>query len=161
MIGFADVSGVEACLRLLIAAACGVAIGWEREARARPAGLRTHVLVAVGACAFMLVGMGIAVEADSERMSLDPLRVLEGIIGGVGFLGTGAILQTRGQVKGLTTAAGLWVVAAIGVAAATAGWTVLVAALLLVLVTLTVLRQVERQAFAASGGDSASQDRRE
>ncbi len=101
-------------LRLGIAAICGGAIGWERERKSRPAGLRTHMLVAIGACAFTLLSIEIG-ERDKE---VDPTRMLQGIIGGVGFLGAGAILQGREGVRGMTTAAGHWAVPAMGMA----GW---------------------------------------
>ena len=100
-------------VRLLLAALLGGIVGYEREHKGKAAGLRTHMLVAMGAALFVLVpergGMGIA----------DMSRVIQGVVAGVGFLGAGTILKgdAESQVKGLTTAAGIWLTAAIGVAA--------------------------------------------
>ncbi len=106
---------VEAVLRLLLAAALGAAIGYQRERARKAAGLRTHVLICVGSALFTLAsiyGFGGA---------SDPSRIAAGIVTGIGFLGAGAILhrehQTRGIVEGLTTAASIWVIAGIGLAA--------------------------------------------
>lgn len=125
-------------LRLGIAAICGGAIGWERERKSRPAGLRTHMLVAIGACAFTLLSIEIG-ERDKE---VDPTRMLQGIIGGVGFLGAGAILQGREGVRGMTTAAGIWAVAAMGMAAGLAEYALLLAISTTSLATLSLLHGV-------------------
>lgn len=100
-------------LRLSVAAALGGILGLEREHRGKAAGVRTHMLVAVGAALFVIV---------PEQMSMtneDLARVIQGVITGVGFLGAGTILKGTGEapVRGLTTAAGLWLTAAIGIAA--------------------------------------------
>ncbi|PRQ04965.1 MgtC/SapB family protein [Enhygromyxa salina] len=104
--------------RLGLAVVFGAALGWDREVRNKPAGLRTHMLVALGAAGFTVLGLGLfrtMAEVDGAG-SVDVMRVLQGIIGGVGFLGAGAIIQARGEVMGMTTAAGIWVTAAIGIA---------------------------------------------
>jgi putative Mg2+ transporter-C (MgtC) family protein len=107
---------VDIVIRLVVAAAFGLAIGFERERREHAAGLRTHMLVAVGACLFTLVGAyGFEGFADGAG---DPSRVAAQVVTGVGFLGAGAILREGVSVRGLTTAASLWVVAAIGTAVA-------------------------------------------
>src|SRR5690606_14048564 len=113
---FSDATDVEQITRiltrLLLAAVIGGVLGYERENRGKAAGIRTHMLVAMGAALFVLVpeqaGMTIA----------DMSRVIQGVIAGIGFLGAGAIIKNRGQddVQGLTTAAGVWMTAAIGVA---------------------------------------------
>ena len=99
--------------KLVLAALLGGLLGFEREASGKAAGLRTHMLVAMGAALFVLVAQQAGIEAA------DNSRVLQGIIAGVGFLGAGTILKgdAESQVKGLTTAAGIWLTAAIGVAA--------------------------------------------
>ena len=103
---------IEMVLRLLLAAALGGAIGYQRERAGKPAGLRTHVLICAGAALFTigsLYGFGGAA---------DPSRVAAGVVAGIGFLGAGAILHRDGGiVEGLTTAATIWAVAAIGLAA--------------------------------------------
>lgn len=118
-----------------LAATCGGVIGWDREIKQRPAGLRTHMLVALGAAGFTLL----ATDLVERHPSSDPSRMLEGIIGGVGFLGAGTILRRRGDVEGMTTAAGLWVVAAMGMAAGLGEYHVLAALVLIAVVTLSVL----------------------
>lgn len=105
-------------IRLSVATALAMAIGWERERREKPAGLRTHMLVGLGAATFYLVWIEMALGPlkDSENLQPDPTRVFEGVITGIGFLGAGAIIQGRGNVRGLTTGAGIWVAGAIGLA---------------------------------------------
>ena len=100
-------------VRLTVAGLLGGLLGWEREHAGKAAGLRTHMLVAMGAAMFVLVAQ------QSGIGAADSSRVIQGIIAGVGFLGAGTILKGDGdnQVKGLTTAAGIWLTAAIGVAA--------------------------------------------
>ncbi len=109
----------EVAIRFLIALAFGAIVGWEREAADKPAGLRTHMLVALGAAGFTLVAIELfeSLKLSDGSVKGDPLRLVASVVGGVGFLGAGAIIQSRGTVVGLTTAAGLWVVAAVGVAA--------------------------------------------
>ncbi|MGH2759296.1 MAG: MgtC/SapB family protein [Actinomycetota bacterium] len=104
---------IDAAVRLVVAAAMGMAIGVERELREQAAGLRTHMLVAVGACLFTLVS---AYGFESSSGPVDPSRVAAQIVTGIGFLGAGAILREGLSVRGLTTAASLWVVAAVGMA---------------------------------------------
>jgi putative Mg2+ transporter-C (MgtC) family protein len=102
-------------VRLLIAAVLGGILGFEREHKGKAAGVRTHMLVALGAALFVLVPQMSGSQADAMS------RVVQGVIAGIGFLGAGTILKNtegdEGQVKGLTTAAGLWMTAAIGVSA--------------------------------------------
>ena len=102
---------LEMVLRLLLAAALGAIIGYQRERAGKPAGLRTHILICVGAAIFTIASLyGFGAGAD-------PARVAAGIVAGIGFLGAGAIIRTgEGIVAGLTTAATIWVVAGIGLA---------------------------------------------
>lgn len=106
--------------RLLLAALVGGALGWEREWHHKPAGLRTHMLVSLGAAVFMVAALDSAHDAGLaggdrlDPLRLDPLRVVAGILGGVGFLGAGTIIRGRGGVEGITTAASIWLAAAIG-----------------------------------------------
>jgi len=103
---------IEMVLRLLLAAALGAIIGYQRERAGKSAGLRTHVLICVGAALFTIGSLyGFGVTAD-------PARVAAGIVAGIGFLGAGAIIRREGGiVEGLTTAATIWAVAAVGLAA--------------------------------------------
>jgi putative Mg2+ transporter-C (MgtC) family protein len=114
---FSDLSDVteftRLILRLAIAAALGGLLGWERERSGKAAGMRTHMLVAMGAALFVLIPQ--QMNMSDENLA----RIIQGIITGVGFLGAGTILKSTNEatVKGLTTAAGLWLTAAIGIAA--------------------------------------------
>lgn len=93
-------------------------IGWERESKDKPAGLRTHMLVGLGAAAFFLISIEFTLGPlkDAEGISPDPTRIFQGIITGIGFLGAGAIIQGNSDVKGLTTGAGIWLSGGIGLA---------------------------------------------
>jgi len=111
-------SVTEVALRLLVAVAIGGLIGWDRERADKPAGLRTHMLVALGSASFTLLGFEVGDHlAPKTGEGFDPTRVLQGVIGGIGFLGAGAIIQNRGHVSGITTAASVWVAGALGSAA--------------------------------------------
>jgi len=102
-------------IKLLLAAVLASFLGWERGKSDKPAGIRTMVLVSVGAATFVLLGSKVMdANMTGEVIRTDPTRVLAYIISGVGFLGAGAILHSKKTVKGLTTAASIWVVAAIG-----------------------------------------------
>ena len=100
--------------RMLLAAVLGGALGWEREARGKPAGLRTLALVSVSAAIFILAGAEAAAKLGETT---EAMRGMAGIAGGIGFLGAGLIVQTHGGVRWLTTAASLWAAAALGLAA--------------------------------------------
>lgn len=104
-------------LRLLLPALLGAAIGWERESLDKPAGLRTHMLVGLGASCFTVAGLELFRDLSAGAMTnLDPIRVVEGVAGGIGFLGAGSIIKSGGDPKGLTTAAGIWTVGGVGAA---------------------------------------------
>jgi putative Mg2+ transporter-C (MgtC) family protein len=124
-------------LRLTVAAALGGAIGLERELRERQAGLRTHLVVCVGSALFTLVS---AYAFTSPRV--DPTRIAAQIVSGIGFLGAGAIIRQGLSVRGLTTAATLWLVAAIGMAAGAGYWDAALIATFGALLTLGPLRVV-------------------
>jgi putative Mg2+ transporter-C (MgtC) family protein len=109
----------ELALRLAVAALCGAVIGFEREQQQKPAGLRTHMLVALGSAAFTVGTLNLEQLAgpggNGPPMQIDPARIIQGIAGGIGFLGAGSIMRTNGSVQGLTTAATIWVVGAVGI----------------------------------------------
>ncbi|NQU75426.1 MAG: MgtC/SapB family protein [Planctomycetes bacterium] len=109
-----DTFSIEVVFRLLVASLLGGIIGFEREIHGRPAGLRTHILVCMGAAVFMMLSPFVA-SFDKANLG-DPGRIAAGIVSGIGFLGAGAILKEGLTVRGLTTAACLWIVAAIGMA---------------------------------------------
>lgn len=134
-----DLTVATLTIRLLIAAGAGLVLGFERELRARAAGLRTHSLVAVGAALFTIAGAyGFA---DIPRgPNVDPARIAAQVASGIGFLGAGAILRQGLGVRGLTTAATLWLSAAIGVAAGAGAYAAAVIGSGVVLVVLVVMR---------------------
>lgn len=127
-----DLAWWEELLRLLIAAFLGAAVGFDREVKQRPAGLRTMTLVSMGAAAFVLMGIHAMAHVDN----LDISRILQGIATGVGFVGAGVIIQSGGKVKGVTTAATVWVAAAIGSSAAVGAFAL---AALITVLTILVL----------------------
>jgi len=136
----------EPYFRLAAALAAGLALGLERELRGHPAGIRTHVLVAVGAVAFTLAGSyGFADVTPGPNG--DPSRIAAQVASGIGFIGAGAILRTGASVKGLTTAATLWLAASVGVLAGSGLYLLVVlatAAVLLTLIALPWLRSLGR-----------------
>jgi putative Mg2+ transporter-C (MgtC) family protein len=124
----------------------GAAIGYEREVSGRPAGLRTHLVVALAATTFMLVSTQFVYFQHYEKddlVAVDTSRIAASVVTGIGFLGAGAILRTGVSVQGLTTAASLWLVAALGLAAGGGMYLVAVVATVVSLLVLTVLRRVE------------------
>jgi putative Mg2+ transporter-C (MgtC) family protein len=146
-----DLSTAEALLRLLIAAGLGGAIGLERELRDHEAGFRTHLLVSLGACVFTLVSAYAWTDwtfSTPSGVVFDPTRIAAQIVTGIGFLGAGAIIVRGISVRGLTTAATLWVVAAIGMAAGTGYYAVGVGAAVLVLVSLGPLKLISTRLVA-------------
>jgi putative Mg2+ transporter-C (MgtC) family protein len=111
---FGDLSAAQAAvlvIRLLVAGSLGALLGWERTQSGKAAGLRTHILVAIGSASLVAVAM-------QSGFPPDPLsRVLQGLVAGIGFIGAGCIMKSEGQISGLTTAAGIWLTAAVGVTA--------------------------------------------
>ena len=145
---FADIPDVgeatRIVLRLSMAMLLGGLLGYERERSGKDAGLRTHMLVALGAAIFVLVPLQGGMEVG------DLSRVLQGVIAGIGFLGAGAIIKLSGEreIRGLTTAAGIWMTAAIGAAAGMGREATAVVSTLMALFVLAVLRRVEARIAA-------------
>jgi putative Mg2+ transporter-C (MgtC) family protein len=115
-----DSSFMPMLIKIALAALAGGIVGWERELHGRPAGLRTHLLVSVGSCLMMLISEGVFLKygqllADSS-VRIDPGRIAAQVITGIGFLGAGVIIKEGMSVRGLTTAASLWVMSGIGMA---------------------------------------------
>lgn len=140
-----DLALTEAVLRLLLVLVLAAAVGVERELRDQDAGLRTHMLVGVGAALFVIAGnyaWDDLVFGSETGIVLDPSRVVAYVVTGVGFLGAGAILKGNGSVRGLTTAASLWVVAAVGVSVGAGQYALGVAATLLLILSLWPVRKL-------------------
>lgn len=132
---------LEFILRLFIAALLGSIIGLEREYRAKEAGVRTHFLVALGSALFMILseyGFDVVL-GEHPNYSFDPSRIAAQVVTGIGFIGAGTIILQKHVVRGLTTAAGLWVTAAIGLTAGGGLYPLAIAATILVLICLEVL----------------------
>lgn len=133
-----------ALIRLLLAATLGAAIGAEREMHAQTAGLRTHILVAMAACLFTLVAYEIMASEVEGAIGLqtDPLRLIEAVTARVAFLAAGSIITAHGQVKGLTTGAGMWMAGAIGLACGSGRAALAIMATVLALLVLWLLQRV-------------------
>ena len=140
----------EIALRLSAAVAAGAAIGLERELRDKAAGLRTHILVSLGAATYLIMAATVAAEIDEPGIQpLDPLRVVGGLIGGIGFLAAGVIMEQRGRVLGLTTAASLWMAAALGAGAGLGQFALVGIAVGITLLVLWPIQYFERRVLAA------------
>ena len=142
---------LDLLLRLLLATVLGGAIGWERQASHKPAGLRTLILICIGATLLTDLSMRAAAHATGPA---DPGRIAAQIVTGMGFLGAGTILQSRGSIMGLTTAATMWVVAAIGMAVGFGAAIEAVGTTFLVLMALIPLRTLEVRAEARRNRDN-------
>ncbi|MGZ7444561.1 MgtC/SapB family protein [Paenibacillus sp. TH7-28] len=131
---------IELLLRVLIAGICGVLIGFERKNRMKEAGVRTHYVVAAGAALMIIISKyGFQDQIGWENLSLDPSRVAAGVVSGVGFLGAGMIFMQKHTVKGLTTAAGIWATAGIGMAVGAGMYFIGIAVTLLLLLGQIIL----------------------
>ncbi len=137
----------EIAVRLLLAVFLGGLIGVERERISRPAGFRTHILVCVGSALMMLVSAYGFTGQIGEGYLADPGRIAAGVVTGIGFLGAGTILQQRGSVRGLTTAATIWVVSGVGLAAGVGFYLGAILTTFFVLVSLLLLRRAENHFF--------------
>lgn len=130
-------------IRLLVSVLLGGVIGFEREYLARPAGMRTHMLVALAAATFAVLTLELTTHADGEGVQSDPVRIIEAVTAGVAFLAAGSIIFARGKVQGLTTGASLWLSGAIGVACGIGYYFIALLATILATFVLVVLRWVE------------------
>ncbi|MNI03130.1 putative Mg(2+) transport ATPase [compost metagenome] len=136
-------------IRLFLALLLGGLIGFERELSSHPAGLRTHILVCVGSALIMLLSMyGFSDFVNEVNVRIDPSRLAAQVISGIGFLGAGTIIFNGRSITGLTTAASLWVVAAIGLAAGAGFYYASVLSCMMVLVSLWILNKVEHKYFS-------------
>jgi putative Mg2+ transporter-C (MgtC) family protein len=137
---------LELILRIAVGTALGAIIGYERDVHGRPAGLRTHALVSLASATFMVVSNYFIYAQhynQKDLVDVDGSRIASSVVSGIGFLAGGAILRTGISVQGLTTAAGLWLVAAIGLAAGGGMYVESVAATTVGVIVLTVLRRFE------------------
>jgi putative Mg2+ transporter-C (MgtC) family protein len=128
--------------KLSLAALLGGLVGLEREMHSQPAGLRTHMIVAMGSCLIMLTSMHMGVLNPAHS---DPARIAAQVVAGIGFLGAGAIMRSGLSVRGLTTAACLWTVAAVGLAVGSGFWRAAVVTTALTLIVTVVFQKIERR----------------
>ena len=142
-----NISLVVMILRIVVSGICGIAIGFERKNRAKEAGVRTHCIVACAACLMMIISKyGFTDLIQSAATSgadvrLDPSRLAQGIVTGVGFLGAGMIYIQRGSIRGLTTASGIWATSGIGMAIGAGMYSIGIATAVIVLIVQTVLHK--------------------
>lgn len=144
---FSVVPPEVAAVRLLTAVVLGGIIGWERERQTKPAGLRTHMLIAMAACLFIIVAQELtSMPFDTKgEMRIDPLRLIEAVTAGVAFLAAGAIFTANGKVKNITTGAGMWLAGAIGVAAGAGRLPLAIMATVIVVAVLMIVGWLERR----------------
>jgi putative Mg2+ transporter-C (MgtC) family protein len=143
----------EVIIRILIAAGLGGLVGFEREISDQPAGFRTHILVSLGAALFTLVGA-----YSFDEPGADPTRVAAQIATGIGFIGAGVIFQRGGSIKGLTTAASLWVTAALGTAVGFGFWEAALTTAIITVISLYGLKRVGRAFFARLRSQEEDED---
>ncbi len=138
------ITSTQVVVRILLALVLSGAIGIEREIRHRGAGLRTHILVCVGSTLIMLTSMYVF-DIYNNVTNIDPTRIAAGIVTGIGFLGAGTIIRYGEAVKGLTTAASLWVISGVGMAVGCGFYSGAITVTVLVLVVLILLRGFEKR----------------
>jgi len=140
------ITEIDIVIRLCLAFAAGGIIGLERSSRRQVAGLRTHILIAVGAACLMLLSIWLPQNLNGPNTG-DPGRIAAQVVSGMGFLGAGAIIRLGNNIRGLTTAASLWLVAAIGMTIGAGMYVAAITAVILALITLMLLNKVERKIF--------------
>jgi len=157
-----DIDTVGLALRIGSAALCGGVLGWEREASDKPAGLRTNMLVAIGAATATIAALDLfaSLARDAEgAVSSDPIRIISGVIGGLGFLGAGAILQSQGRIQGMTTAATIWVVGGVGIACGLGNFSLALVSVTISFVVLFVIGKFAQSEIAPESLQKSDQDK--
>jgi len=134
----------ETIKRIICAFILGAVIGLEREKKGRSAGLRTHILVCMGSCLIMLVSLYMY-ELFKDKATLDPARIAAGVVTGIGFLGAGTIIRSQEGIRGLTTAASIWISSAIGLAVGCGFYEVALFSTFLAFLTLAFLKKIEKR----------------
>lgn len=139
------ITETEIVIRLAIASVLGMIVGFERERQNQPAGLRTHTILAIGACLAMTISINLAMQFTPLVPNGDPARLAAQVVSGIGFLGAGAILRYGTSVKGLTTATSLWTTAMVGLAIGAGHFFSGIATTVMLLVILVVLNVIEKK----------------
>jgi putative Mg2+ transporter-C (MgtC) family protein len=132
-------------LKLLITLVLSGLVGLDRQLRNKTAGLRTHMLVSMGALIFTLIGMELFLKYSPDGRSVDPVRFVAAIVGGLGFLGAGAIIQSRGDIRGLTTATSIWTMGALGLCVGVGNYPLAVLTTVSCLIILLPLDRIEER----------------
>ncbi|MCD6477501.1 MAG: MgtC/SapB family protein [Candidatus Aenigmarchaeota archaeon] len=148
-----DSMTLEFILRIFVSLLLGALVGLEREMTGKPAGLRTHIFVSMGACLFTISSFYL-----TGSMSVDSSRIAAGIVTGIGFIGAGSIIATHGRVRGLTTAASLWIVSAIGLMVGLGNYILSTLSAVLVFIVLR-LGKIEREVEDETGKTSKRDER--
>lgn len=139
------ISEVDILLRVLLAAVLGALVGWQREIHHEPAGLRTHMILVVGAALCMTLSIDVALQFRSTALNGDPGRMAAQIVSGIGFLGAGAIIREGFTVKGLTTATSLWTMAIVGMTVGLGYYLASILVTVLILFVLSLMRTIEKR----------------
>ena len=147
-----EITDFQIVTRLIVSVFLSSLVGFERELRGRAAGLRTHILVGLSTCLLMLVSIFVA-QGFGEQHIFDPGRIAAGVVTGIGILCAGTIIRFGASVKGLTTAASLWAVAALGLAVGIGFYTAACTTTILILITLLVLSRFERNISRTKKGE--------
>ncbi|RJO63878.1 MAG: MgtC/SapB family protein [Candidatus Omnitrophota bacterium] len=142
-----EITDKEIVIRLILATIMGGFIGLERQFHRRSAGWRTHILVCLGSCLIMLTSLYIF-DIYKSQVALDPARIAAGVVTGIGFLGAGAIIRDREGVKGLTTAASVWLVAGIGLAVGCGFYTAGLVSTVIAVIVLFFFAYIEKAVFS-------------
>lgn len=151
----------EVIARMTAAVVLGALLGWEREHEYKPAGLRTYALVSLGTASFMLMANDVQHLLGVDQSRYDPIRVIQGIVSGIGFLGAGTIIRSGGSVHGITTAAGIWVTAGIGAACGAGLYGIALFTTLFALLIVRVLKYAKPYAHAHHNGPGPNDSPRE
>lgn len=144
-LGGIEVTPFQATFKLFLSLVLGSVVGLERKRKGQPAGIRTFALISMGATLAMIVSIYVPQEYLGHVANGDPSRIAAQVLSGIGFLGAGAIIQMKGSVRGLTTAAGIWMIAAIGLAVGVGMYVIATIATLFILFILHQLEQIEHK----------------
>lgn len=155
-----EIPVLDMLTRLAVASGLALFLGLERELRGKPAGLRSHMLVSLGSAAFIIIGMSVlfATAQGDPSARIDPTRVVEGVIGGIGFLGAGSIIRSGADIQGITTGASIWLAGAIGVAAGINNFPLAGMVTMLGLVIMVILGRFEHELIRGRGDQENSSD---
>lgn len=147
-----DFFQIEPFFQLFLAAFLGALIGFEREYKRKEAGLRTFALVALGTCFFTVTAIYFSSSAQFDSLiQIDPTRVIQAVAIGIGFLGSGLIIQRKAQIEGLTTAAALWATAAIGIGIGLGLYMLSIVGVLIMVIILVFFKGIEKKFFGKKG----------